>query len=94
MEKNHGRSLLNKQSKYQEHYHYENYDSSVLTYLLFRNDNISKIAFKSSDHLLVVEDQSYSILKGQLAGILIGAVTVTPLLIERAMTVQQNTSFS
>ena len=68
--------------------------ASVLTYLLFRNDNISKIAFKSSDHLLVVENQSYSILKGQLAGILIGAVTVTPLLIERAMTVQQNTSFS
>ena len=41
-----------------------------------------------------MENQFYSILKGQLAGILIGAVTVTPLLIERAMTVQQNTSFS
>ena len=41
-----------------------------------------------------MENQFYSILKGQLAGSLIGAVTVTPLLIERAMTVQQNTSFS
>ena len=27
MEKNHNHSLLNKQSKYQEHYHYGNYDS-------------------------------------------------------------------
>ena len=36
----------------------------------------------------------YSILKERLGGILIGAVTLTPLLIERAMTVQQNISFS
>ena len=41
-----------------------------------------------------MEKQFYSILKGQLAGISIGAVTVMPLLIERAMTVQQSTSFS